>query len=401
MNRPSTILVTGGAGYIGSHTAKELARAGYRVVVYDNLTRGHRWAVRWGPLEVGDLFDQERLHKVLVEHQVQAVLHFAAHCQVGESMERPEMYFHNNVAGTLSLLDAMRHAGVRRLVFSSTCSVYGNPNIVPIDEGHLKAPTNPYGESKWMVEKMLEWEGVCRGLSWTALRYFNAAGGDAEGEIGEERTPQTRLVPSLLEAALGRRPACELYGSDYPTPDGTCIRDYIHVTDLADAHVRALQYLENGGSNMAMNLGTGQGYSVNEIVAAAERTIGRPIPVERRPRRAGDPPRLVAAAGLAEQTLGWKPMHSSLDNILGTAWRWASRAGFAQAAGDDRGTTSGLDAMQDIHHKTHHETHGKSRGETRGENHGETHGAASTFLNEDANPTHSCGSLILRTLNNQ
>ncbi len=290
-----TVLVTGGAGYIGSHTAKELARAGYRVVVYDNLSRGHRWAVRWGPFEEGDLLDQERLHRVLVEHQVQAVLHFAAFAWVGESMQSPEIYFQNNVDGTLSLLNAMRTAGVGRLVFSSTCAVYGSPEILPIVESNPTAPSNPYGESKLMVEKILGWEGICHQLKWVALRYFNAAGCDAEGETGESHFPETHLIPSLLEAAQGRRAACPIYGSDYPTPDGTCIRDYIHVTDLADAHVRALRYLETGGASVALNLGTGDGYSVNQILAAAEAAAGRPIPVERQPRRPGDPPRLVAA----------------------------------------------------------------------------------------------------------
>jgi UDP-arabinose 4-epimerase len=295
-------------------------------VVYDNLSRGHRSAVRWGPFEEGDLLDQERLHGVLVEHRVQAVLHFAAFAWVGESMQSPEIYFRNNVGGTLSLLNAMRSAGVGRLVFSSTCSVYGSPEILPIDESNPTAPSNPYGESKLMVEKILGWEDVCHQLKWVALRYFNAAGCDAEGETGEAHYPETHLIPSLLEAAQGLRSACPIFGSDYPTPDGTCIRDYIHVTDLADAHVRALRYLESGGSSVAMNLGTGDGYSVNQILAAAEAATGRPIPVDRQPRRAGDPPRLVAAPRRAMETLGWKPTHSSLENILRTAWAWQQRA---------------------------------------------------------------------------
>ncbi len=326
MSSPSTVLVTGGAGYIGSHTAKELARAGYRVVVYDNLSRGHRWAVRWGPFEEGDLADQERLRRVLTEHRVDAVLHFAAFAEVGESMREPELYFHNNVGGSLSLLDAMRATGVRRIVFSSTCAVYGVPEIVPITEENPKAPLSPYGESKLMVEKMLQWEGVCHGLEWMALRYFNAAGCDADGEIGEAHAPESHLIPNLLNAALGRRLACPIFGSDYPTADGTCIRDYIHVTDLADAHVRALRHLESGEAPMALNLGTGDGYSVNQILTAAESVIGRPIPIVRQDRRPGDPPRLVAAPERAFATLGWKPAHSSIENILGTAWRWSNRA---------------------------------------------------------------------------
>lgn len=325
MSSPSTVLVTGGAGYIGSHTAKELARAGYRVVSYDNLSRGHRWAVKWGPLEEGDLLDQDRLRHVLATHHVEAVLHFAAFAEVGESMREPERYFRNNVAGSLSLLEAMHHAGVRRIVFSSTCALYGVPETVPITEDVPKAPSNPYGESKLMVEKMLQWEGTCRGLQYMALRYFNAAGCDAAGETGESHTPESHLIPSLLEAALGRRPACPIFGGDYPTPDGTCIRDYIHVTDLADAHVRALQHLEKGGASMALNLGTGEGYSVHQILAAAEKVAGRPIPIERQGRRPGDPPKLVAAPQRAFETLGWRPAHSSIDNILETAWQWASQ----------------------------------------------------------------------------
>src|ERR1700733_3521853 len=325
MSSPSTILVTGGAGYIGSHTAKELARAGYRVVVYDNLSRGDRSAVRWGPLEEGDLLDQDRLRRVLTEHRIDAVLHFAAFAAVGESMQEPELYFHNNVEGSLSLLDAMRATGVRRIVFSSTCAVYGTPEIVPITEENPKAPLNPYGDSKLMMEKMLYWEGICHGLQWMALRYFNAAGCDEDGEIGEAHEPETHLIPSLLDAALGRRPACPIFGEDYPTPDGTCIRDYVHVTDLADAHVQALRYLENGGPSVALNLGTGNGYSVNQILKAAEAATGRPIPIERQPRRPGDPPRLVAAPQRAMQTLGWMPAHSSVENILRTAWAWQQR----------------------------------------------------------------------------
>jgi UDP-glucose-4-epimerase GalE len=296
------------------------------------LSRGHRGAVRWGPFEEGDLLDQERLQRVLVEHQVQAVLHFAAFAWVGESMQAPEIYFRNNVGGTLSLLNAMRSAGVGRLVFSSTCAVYGSPQILPIEESNPTAPSNPYGESKLMVEKILGWEGVCHRLQWVALRYFNAAGCDAEGETGESHFPETHLIPSLLEAAQGRRAACPIFGSDYPTPDGTCIRDYIHVTDLADAHVRALRYLEGGGSSVALNLGTGDGYSVNQILAAAEAAAGRPIPVERQPRRPGDPPRLVAAPQRAMRTLGWKPAHSSLENILQTAWAWQQRSPNHEAA---------------------------------------------------------------------
>ena len=325
MSSQTTILVTGGAGYIGSHTAKALSRAGYRVLVYDNLSRGHRWAVRWGPLEEGELLDTDHLRKVMVAERVEAVLHFAALAEVGESMRVPETYFHNNVSGSLSLLDAMRGAGVKRIVFSSTCALYGIPEKVPITEDTPKAPLSPYGDSKLMVERLLHWEGICHGLQWMALRYFNAAGADAEGESGESHSPETHLIPSLLEAALGRRPACPIFGSDYPTPDGTCIRDYIHVTDLADAHVLALRHLQEGKPSMVLNLGTGDGYSVNQILAAAEKISGKPIPIERQGRRPGDPPRLVAAPQKAFEQLNWKPKHSSIENIIETAWKWSSR----------------------------------------------------------------------------
>lgn len=317
--------MTGGAGYIGSHAAKELARAGYRVVVYDNLGRGHRGAVRWGPFEEGDILDETRVTDVLLEHGVKAVLHFAALAYVGESMNAPELYFRNNAMGTLSLLNAMRSAGVRKLVFSSTCAVYGSPETVPIEESNSRVPANPYGESKLMAEKMMEWEGVCHGLQWAALRYFNAAGCDADGEIGEAHDPETHLIPSLLQAAAGLRGPCPIYGGDYPTPDGTCIRDYVHVTDLADAHVRALRHLESGGPSVAVNLGTGLGWSVNQVLKAAEDVVGQPIPVQREPRRPGDPPRLVAWRERASSVLGWQPAHSSLEHILGTAWKWQKK----------------------------------------------------------------------------
>ncbi len=326
MSSQITVLVTGGAGYIGSHTAKALARAGYRVVVYDNLSRGHRWAVRWGPLEEGELLDTEHLRKVMVAERVGAVLHFAALIEVGESMKTPETFFRNNVSGSLSLLNAMRDAGVRRIVFSSTCALYGFPEKVPIAEDTPTAPLSPYGESKLMVERLLHWEGICHGLQWMALRYFNAAGADADGESGESHSPETHLIPSLLAAALGRRPACPIFGGDYPTPDGTCIRDYIHVTDLADAHVLALRHLQEGNPSTVLNLGTGDGFSVNQILAAAERIIGKPIPISRQGRRPGDPPRLVAAPQKAFEQLNWKPAHSSIENIIETAWKWSSHA---------------------------------------------------------------------------
>ena len=312
------VLVAGGAGYIGSHTAKALSRAGYRVLVYDNLSRGHRWAVRWGPLEEGELLDTDHLRKVMVAERVEAVLHFAALAEVGESMRVPETYFHNNVSGSLSLLDAMRGAGVKRIVFSSTCALYGIPEKVPITEDTPKAPLSPYGDSKLMVERLLHWEGICHGLQWMALRYFNAAGADAEGESGESHSPETHLIPSLLEAALGRRPACPIFGSDYPTPDGTCIRDYIHIADLAQAHILGLQ----PGKQGFYNLGNGGGYSVREVIKMCEKVAGKSIKAIEKPRRPGDPPRLVAAAEKAIRDLGWKPKYPKLEDIVAAAWAW-------------------------------------------------------------------------------
>lgn len=316
------LLLTGGAGYVGSHAAKALARAGHTVTVLDNLSRGHRWAVRWGALEVADLLDTAAVQDILRRHGIDAVLHFAALAYVGESVQFPERYFRNNVQGSLSLLDAMRQAGVRTLIFSSTCATYGIPETIPIAEDAPQKPSNPYGESKLMVEKLLYWENACHGLRWVALRYFNAAGCDPDGEIGEWHQPETHLIPSLLGAALGTRGPCPLYGDDYPTPDGTCIRDYVHVADLAEAHLLALNYLQRGEPSKAFNLGTGRGYSVRQILREAEKVTGRDIAVELLLRRAGDPPELIAAPGAAGTALGWIPRHSSLSEILSTAWEW-------------------------------------------------------------------------------
>src|SRR5207302_1259202 len=262
-----TILVTGGAGYVGGHACKALAGAGYRPVVYDNLSRGHREAVRWGPLVEGDLHDRARLVAALREHGIGAVMHFAAFAYVGESVTEPEIYYRNNVGGTLALLAAMREAAVGTIVFSSTCAVYGIPDRLPIGETTAKAPLNPYGETKLAIERALHWYAGAYDLRFAALRYFNAAGADIDGEIGEEHEPETHLIPRVLRAALGTGEPVEVYGTDYPTPDGTAIRDYIHVTDLADAHVRALLYLSAGGDSAAVNLGTGQGCSVRPVIA--------------------------------------------------------------------------------------------------------------------------------------
>jgi UDP-arabinose 4-epimerase len=316
------VMVTGGAGYIGSHACKALAQAGYRPIAYDSLARGHREAVRWGPLIEGDLADGALLVDTIKRFEVAAVMHFAAFAYVGESMTQPELYFRNNVVNSLGLLEAMRATGVHAMVFSSTCATYGIPDSVPIAETAPQRPVNPYGESKLMIERALHWHGVAHGLAHVALRYFNAAGADPAGEAGERHEPETHLIPLVLQAALGQRAQIEVYGSDYPTPDGTAIRDYIHVSDLADAHVRALAYLERGGASIALNLATGRGYSVREVIAAAERVTGQRVPQREVGRRAGDPPALVADARRARELLGWTPRLSDLDTIIATAWNW-------------------------------------------------------------------------------
>ncbi len=318
------ILVTGGAGYIGSHTAKALARAGYEPIVLDNLSEGHRWAVKWGPLIEGDLADRELLREALATYRVEAAIHFAANAYVGESVINPRKYFRNNVANTLNLLEALVDAGVRRMVFSSTCATYGIPAEVPITEDQIQLPINPYGESKRFVERALAWFGKAYGLGWMALRYFNAAGADEAGELGEDHYPETHLIPLAIQCALGERPYLDVYGTDYPTPDGTPLRDYIHVSDLAEAHVLALRHLLAGGKNAALNLGTGRGRSVQEVITAVERVSGRRIDVRETARRVGDPPILVADSTRAHRVLGWKPRLSTLEKIVETSWEWHS-----------------------------------------------------------------------------
>jgi UDP-glucose-4-epimerase GalE len=315
-------LVTGGAGYIGSHTAKALAAAGHQPVALDNLSYGHQWAVKWGPLEQGDLSDIEFLKRVLEKHRVDAVVHFAASAYVGESMTNPRRYFRNNTVNTLNLLDAMIDHGVTRVVFSSTCATYGIPTRVPIDEAHPQQPVNPYGQSKVFVERILHWYDVAYALRSVSLRYFNAAGADPDGDIGEDHDPETHLIPLVIGAARGTRPPVGVFGTDYPTPDGTAVRDYIHVADLADAHVRALDYLTRGGGTTAINLGTGRGHSVREVIETVERVAGRPVPFSNSPRRAGDPPELVADPGKARTVLGWIPRYPGLSTIIEHAWRW-------------------------------------------------------------------------------
>ncbi|MDH5536787.1 MAG: UDP-glucose 4-epimerase GalE, partial [Betaproteobacteria bacterium] len=306
------VLVTGGAGYIGSHACKALAASGYTPVAYDNLVHGHRSIVRWGPFVEGDVGDREKLEFALRAHRVDAVMHFAGYAYVGESMSDPGRYFRNNVAGSLTLLDAIHRAGVRHIVFSSTCATYGMPESVPIREDHPQRPVSPYGESKLFFERALHWYEIAHGLQSAVLRYFNAAGADPEGEIGEYHDPETHLIPIAIHAALGDRVCLEIFGTDYSTPDGTAVRDYIHVTDLADAHVRALDRLLRGAASIAVNLGTGRGHSVREVVAAVERVSGRNVPVRVAARRAGDPPQLVADANRARALLDWKPGYSDL-----------------------------------------------------------------------------------------
>jgi UDP-arabinose 4-epimerase len=326
------VLVTGGAGYIGSHTAKALARAGYNPVVLDDLTTGHRGAVKWGPLIEGSLANADLLRKIIREHSIGAVIHFAASLLVNESMTNPQKYFWNNVVNTLKLLDAMLETGVKHIVFSSSAAVYGTPQQVPIPEDHPKEPINAYGESKLSMERAIKWYGFAYGIAWMALRYFNAAGADLEGELGEDHDPETHLVPLVIQAALGRRPCVEVYGTDYPTSDGTAVRDYIHVNDLADAHVRALQHIAEGGESWALNLGTGHGNTVRQVIAAVDRLSQGGAPFRDAPRRAGDPAALVANPSRAFQVLRWRPQHSDLDSIVQSAWKWhSSRAGSSGA----------------------------------------------------------------------
>jgi UDP-glucose-4-epimerase GalE len=319
------VLVTGGAGYIGSHACKALAAAGFLPVAFDNLVYGHPWAAKWGPLVVGDLADAEALARVFTGHRIEAVVHFAAYAYVGESMQDPGRYFRNNVANTLNLLEAAVAHGGGQLVFSSTCATYGLPDRVPIGEDAPQRPVNPYGESKLFVERALHWLGVAHGLHSVSLRYFNAAGADPEGELGEDHEPETHLIPLVIQSALGVREEVRVFGTDYPTPDGTAIRDYIHVTDLADAHVAALEYLRAGGASRALNLGTGRGHSVRDVIAAVERVSGRPVPAREAPRRPGDPPVLVADPTRAGAVLGWHPRLSDLETIVATAWAWHAR----------------------------------------------------------------------------
>jgi len=318
------ILVTGGAGYIGSVTTLQLLDAGYDVVVVDNLSRGHRDAVDPVRLREVDILDTAALVRVMKERPCDAVIHFAAFIAVGESMKIPEVYFRNNVAGSLSLMTAMIETGVRNIVLSSTAAVYGMPKHVPIPESEPREPVNAYGESKVMVERLLEWFDQIHGMKNVCLRYFNASGADPDGRAGEEHEPETHLIPLLFRAIQTGEPVT-LFGDDYPTPDGTCIRDYIHVTDLAQAHIAAVEMLCAGGESNKFNVGTGRGYSVKEVLTAVERVTGEKVPFVMGPRRDGDPPELVADSMRLQKELGWRPECSDLDTIVRTAWEWARK----------------------------------------------------------------------------
>jgi len=314
------VFVTGGAGYIGSHVVRLLLEAGHGVRVYDNLSEGHRSAVPADVLFEGDLLDEARLAEALAGG-FDAVVHFAAHCYVGESMEDPEKYYRNNVIGSLRLASAMRQAGVARIVFSSTAATYGLPRQIPIPEDHPQQPINAYGQTKLDVERVLAYYAGAYGMGYAALRYFNAAGAAPDARIGEDHDPETHLVPVVLQAALGQRQRVEIYGTDYPTPDGTCVRDYIHVDDLAQAHVLAMEAIRPG-KGLAYNLGNGSGYSVREVIEVARQVTGREIPAVESPRRPGDPPELVASSDKITRELGWTPAYPGLESIIETAWRW-------------------------------------------------------------------------------
>jgi len=330
MNKPTktakSVLVTGGAGYIGAHACKALSQAGYTPITYDNFVYGHPEAVRWGPLEKGDIADRKQLEMVMQKYNPIAVMHFAAYAYVGESVENPAKYYRNNAAGTLSLLESMRNCNIDKIIFSSTCATYGMPEQIPIYESHPQNPINPYGRSKIIIEWALKDFAAAYDLKFVSLRYFNAAGADPDGEIGEDHDPETHLIPLVLEVALGTRNQLEIFGTDYATPDGTCIRDYIHVSDLADAHLLALEYLNGGGQSDVYNLGNGNGFSVKEVVAAAMKITGCDIPCLEVDRRPGDPAVLIGSSDKIRDVLGWQPRHNNLDTIITTAWQWHKKA---------------------------------------------------------------------------
>lgn len=326
MNKPikstNCVLVTGGAGYIGAHACKALEAAGYMPVTYDNFDYGHPDAVRWGPLEKGDIGDRNQLENVMRKYRPSAVMHFAAYAYVGESVINPALYYRNNTAGTLSLLESMVKCNIDKIIFSSTCATYGMPDQIPIAENHPQNPINPYGRSKLMIEWILRDFASAYDLKFVSLRYFNAAGADPTAEIGENHDPETHLIPLILDAALGKRSRVKIFGTNYDTPDGTCIRDYIHVSDLADAHLLALKHLDQGGASEIFNLGNGNGFSVREVIATARQVTGCNIVSLESERRSGDPSILIGSSEKIRSKLGWKPAHNSLEAIIESAWRW-------------------------------------------------------------------------------
>jgi UDP-glucose 4-epimerase len=321
------VLVTGGCGYVGSHVNRMLFEKGYHTVVLDNLVHGHREFARWGRFVKMDLSDRQALRQLLTAEKFDVVLHFAGYIAVGESVKEPEIYYQNNVANTLTLLSEMRQAGIAKMIFSSTAAVYGDPQHIPLDEGHPLLPINPYGRNKLMIEQVLRDYDSAYGLRSICLRYFNAAGAAIGAGIGEKHQPETHLIPLVLQAALGLRPKVDIYGDDYDTPDGTCIRDYVHVDDLAQAHLLALDQLNDGGKSDFFNLGNGNGYSVNQVIATARRVSGCKINTAVAPRRDGDAPRLVASSDKAKGQLGWKPRYAELEEIIRTAWEWHKGGG--------------------------------------------------------------------------
>jgi UDP-glucose 4-epimerase len=319
----TNILVAGGAGYIGAHTCLDLFNKGFTPIVYDNLSNGHAEFVKWGPLELGDIRDRNKLDEVLRKHKPRAIVHFAAAIQVGDSVRDPGAYYDNNVAGTITLLRAAQAAGIDKIVFCSTCATYGIPSSIPMNEAHGQSPINPYGQSKLIVERILKDLDQYQGFRSLILRYFNAAGADPEGRIGEWHSPETHAIPIAIETALGRRPHFQVLGTDYDTRDGSCVRDFVHVLDLADAHTRAVEHLLNNGTSDALNLGTGHGTTVKELLETLKQVVGRDFDIKYGPRREGDSPALVADNALANRTIGWSPRHD-LRSIIGTAWNWHS-----------------------------------------------------------------------------
>ena len=330
-NKKRTILVVGGAGYIGSHMVRQLNQANHAVVTLDNLSTGNRRLIGHGGFVEGDLGDADLLNRLFRAHAIDAVMHFAAFSQVGESVIQPLKYYRNNISATITLLDAMVRHNIKHFIFSSTAAVYGEPESIPIAEDHLCMPTNPYGNTKLAVERMLADCDIAHGLTYTALRYFNAAGADGSGEIGEMHDPETHLIPIVLQTAAGQRDHIQVFGTDYPTTDGTCIRDYVHVNDLAQAHLLALDALLEGAGSAVYNLGSSKGYSVREVIGKAEAVTGRKIPVEEAPRRAGDPAVLIASSDRIKKELGWMPVYDNLEAIIESAWNWHTKGLVARA----------------------------------------------------------------------